>query len=126
MPPPGSFVKEDLYARKRWRKTQYLLNEFWARWRKEYLLIQQTRSKWNTPSRNISVGDIVILRDDGIRGHWMLAKVIETIVDADNLVRRVKLLIGTLELTKDGRRQGELTILERPVHKITLLLECES
>ena len=50
LPPPGSFVKEDLYARKRWRKTQYLLNEFWARWRKEYLLIQQTRSKWNTPS----------------------------------------------------------------------------
>ena len=79
-----------------------LLNEFWARWRKEYLLIQQTRSKWNTPSRNISVGDIVILRDDGIRGHWILAKVIETIVDADNLVRRVKLLIGTSDLTKDG------------------------
>ena len=35
LPPPGDFVKEDVYARKRWRRVQYLANEFWARWRKE-------------------------------------------------------------------------------------------
>lgn len=34
LPPPGEFVKEDLYLRKRWRKVQYLANVFWSRWRK--------------------------------------------------------------------------------------------
>ena len=37
LPPPGRFVKEDVYARKRWRKVQYLAEQFWSRWRKEYL-----------------------------------------------------------------------------------------
>jgi hypothetical protein len=37
LPPPGDFMKEDLYIRKRWRRVQYLLEEFWSRWRKECL-----------------------------------------------------------------------------------------
>ena len=36
-PPPGTFVKEDLFLRKRWRCVQYLLEQFWARWKKEYI-----------------------------------------------------------------------------------------
>ena len=45
MPLPGQFVKQDLYCRHRWRRIQYLANEFWERWRKEYLPILQTRQK---------------------------------------------------------------------------------
>ncbi len=37
LPPPGKFVKEDVYARKRWRHVQYLAEQFWNRWSKEYL-----------------------------------------------------------------------------------------
>ena len=37
MPPPGNFQKEDVYARKRWRRVQYLANQFWSRWKREYL-----------------------------------------------------------------------------------------
>lgn len=37
LPPPGSFVREDLYARKRWRRVLYLTEKVWSRWRKEYL-----------------------------------------------------------------------------------------
>ena len=29
--PPGCFVKEDIYARKKWRQTQILANHFWKR-----------------------------------------------------------------------------------------------
>ena len=44
--PPGTFVKEDLYAKKRWRQVQYLADQFWKRWRLEYLQGQQQRQKW--------------------------------------------------------------------------------
>ena len=37
LPPPGKFIREDMYARKRWRHVQYLAEQFWSRWRKEYL-----------------------------------------------------------------------------------------
>lgn len=32
LPPPGKFESADLYSRKRWRRVQYLANQFWLRW----------------------------------------------------------------------------------------------
>ena len=37
LPPPGNFQRPDLYCRKRWRRVQYLANEFWTRWKNEFL-----------------------------------------------------------------------------------------
>ena len=36
LPPPGCFEWLDLYSRKRWRRVQFLANQFWIRWRSEY------------------------------------------------------------------------------------------
>jgi hypothetical protein len=124
LPPPGNFVKEDVFARKRWRKVQFLANEFWSRWRKEYLSTLQVRQKWQQRSRNVSVGDIVILQDQNvICGQWRLCRVDSVITDADGLVCRAKLLVGDPHLTKQGKRLSKATLLERPIHKLILLLE---
>ncbi|KAI5623732.1 hypothetical protein C0J50_16692, partial [Silurus asotus] len=91
LPPPGKFVREDLYARKRWRYIQYLAEQFWSRWRNEYLSNIATRQCWLTPKRNMQVGDIVFEKaEDMPRNEWRMAEVIETVVSKDNLVRRVK------------------------------------
>ncbi len=60
LPPPGKFVKEDVYARKRWRHVQYLAEQFWNRWRKEYLANIAARQKWNVSKINLLVNDIVM------------------------------------------------------------------
>lgn len=65
-PPPGEFVREDLYLQKRWKRVQYLANIFWTRWRKEYLLNLQQRRKWNKTRRDTKINDIVLLQDDGV------------------------------------------------------------
>ena len=31
LPPPGKFQRADMYCRRRWRRVQYLANEFWLR-----------------------------------------------------------------------------------------------
>ncbi|XP_057680914.1 uncharacterized protein LOC130908955 isoform X1 [Corythoichthys intestinalis] len=112
-PPPGEFVKEDLYLQKRWKRVQYLANVFWTRWRKEYLLNLQQRRKWSKNRRNMKIDDIVLLQEDCVpRNQWKLAKVVEVTPGADGRVRKVKLLIG------DSK-----TVLERPIHKTVLLLE---
>ena len=36
-PAPGKFVLQDLYARRRWRRSQYLADQFCLRWRNEYI-----------------------------------------------------------------------------------------
>lgn len=50
--PPGRFVREDVYARKRWKRVQYLAEQFWSCWCKEYLANLQNQQKWNVPRRS--------------------------------------------------------------------------
>ena len=56
LPPPGKFQRADMYCRRRWRRVQYLANEFWLRWRGEFLQMLQVRQKWVQPERNLTVG----------------------------------------------------------------------
>ncbi|KAL1280050.1 hypothetical protein QQF64_014650 [Cirrhinus molitorella] len=105
LPPTGKFVREDIYARKRWRHVQYLAEQFWGCWRKEYVSNIATRQCWPTPRRNKQAGDIVLEKADDLpRNEWHLAEVIETVVDKDGLVRRVKIRFGDRNLRKDGKR----------------------
>ncbi|XP_070550618.1 uncharacterized protein [Ptychodera flava] len=71
-PPPGSFVLQDIYSRKRWRRVQYLADQFWIRWmRKEYLESCQPRPKWNKSTINVKEGDMVLLREkEYARNSW--------------------------------------------------------
>ena len=110
-PPPGNFGESDVYLRKRWRTVQYLANMFWSRWKREYLVTLQERQKWISPRRNISNGDIVLIKDDNLpRNQWAMARVIETHNDRRGFVRNVTVKTST-------------SVLERPVQKLVLLLE---
>ncbi|KAL7863273.1 hypothetical protein SRHO_G00122570 [Serrasalmus rhombeus] len=124
LPPPGEFIREDMYGRKRWRHVQYLAEQFWSRWRKEYLATIATRQRWHSPRRNIQPGDIVMLRDDNLpRYEWRLGRVSETTPDKDGLIRRVRVQLGDRHLGKKGERLSKLSVVERPVQKLILLLE---
>ena len=123
LPPPGVFQTSDLYSRKQWRRVQHLTNEFWVRWRKEFLHSLQERSKWTDPKRNLDVGDIVLIKEEEApRNQWKLARVEETYQDSDGLVRRVKLAVGDAHLTNRGKRVKPMSVLERPIQKLVLLL----
>ena len=105
LPPPGKFSSADLYSRRRWRRVQHLANEFWGRWRKEFLQVLQTRQKWIKPSRNLRIGEIVLLKeDDAQRNCWRLARVDKTYPSLDGLVRKVRIAIADPALDDKGRR----------------------
>lgn len=126
LPPPGQFQREDLYSRKRWRRVQYLTNEFWIRWRKEFLNTLQTRSKWTSSKRDMTVGDVVLIKDENLqRNQCRLGRIHECYTDNDRHVRKVKLVIASSSLNKYGKRQDPVTYLERPIHKLVLLHETE-
>ncbi|XP_047243901.1 uncharacterized protein LOC124881947 [Girardinichthys multiradiatus] len=123
LPPPGTFIKEDMYARKRWRQVQYLAEQFWSRWKREYLSNIAIRQKWHTPRRNLKVGDVVMEKmGDLPRNEWRLARVIDTVTDKDGLVRKVKLRFGDKKMEK-GQYSSKPSIVERPVQKLVLLFE---
>jgi hypothetical protein len=123
-PTPGEFSSVDLYSRKRWRKIQTLANDFWCRWRKEYLSNLQTRSKWNSSESNLKVGAVVLVSDENAsRNLWKLGRVVEVFPGSDGNVRKVKVLIGDCSLANNGKRVSLPQYLERPIHKLVLVLE---
>lgn len=112
--PPGLFVKQDLYAKRRWRQVQFIADLFWKRWVQEYLALLQKRQKWNRKKRNLVPGDIVIVMDSTApRGSWLLGRVIETFPDKHGVVRSVHL-------------KTKVNVLERPVTKLCLLNAAEN
>ena len=114
MAPPGDFNKSDIYSRRRWRRVQHLVDEFWCRWRTEYLQSLQARNKWQLKKRNFVVGDVVILKDEGVqRNEWRLARVTEAHQSEGGDVRSVVVQTST------GKNYT------RPITKIVLLVEAE-
>ncbi|CAI5654355.1 unnamed protein product [Oreochromis niloticus] len=125
-PPPGRFVKEDLYLRKRWRRVQILANTFWTRWKKEYLLNLQGRQKWTKEHRNAKINDVVLLKDEITpRNQWKLARIIEVYPGKDGKVRKVKLLLSDPTLDRAGKHTSKPVHLERPIQKTVILMEAE-
>ena len=63
--------KDDVFNR-RWRHVQHLADNFWKAWLKQYLPSLQQRTKWDKPSQNVEVGDIVLLRPTSLvtAGLW--------------------------------------------------------
>ena len=106
--PPASF--HPLSLLRRWHLCQSLLRHFWKRWSGEYLASLNQITKWQLPSKNISVGDIVILREDGLTPtKWQLARVIHVNAGRDSMV-----CVATIK-TQDGT-------YKRPITKLVLLL----
>ena len=88
LPPAGVCQRADVYMRRRWRRIQYLANLFSTRWKREYLLTFQQRAKWNSPKRNLAVGDVVLVKDDSCpRSVWPMGRVVRTESDKNGLVR---------------------------------------
>lgn len=111
-PPPGRFEQADLYCRKRWKRVQFLAEQFWNKWRKEYLSMLQSRKKWNKIQRNFTVGDVVLMYEDNVvRSRWPMARVVGIEKGQDDLVRGLQLK------TASGKT------FRRPVQKVVLLLE---
>jgi len=107
--PPGCFDPDQVHFRQSWKRVQSLANGFWRRWTREYLPLLAQRSKWTQQKRNLSVGDLCMLRDEQLpRGQWPLARVIAVHPSPDNLVRSVDIR------TKNG-------VYTRPVQKLSLL-----
>jgi hypothetical protein len=108
--PDPAFSYRTLSLLRRWHLCQALIRHFWQRWFAEYVSSLRRFTKWHHPTRNIQVGDIVVLQEDNmVPTKWPLAKVTQVHTGKDGLVRvvTIKTAAGTYK---------------RPVVKVALLL----
>ena len=67
--------------------------------------------KWNRPGRNFEKGDLVLIADDrATRNDWPMTQIVDTYPNKEENVRSVRVTTAT-------------TTLDRPGHKLVLILE---
>lgn len=89
---------------------QSRLQHFWKRWSTEYMPQLQRRGRWTEMSKNLSIGDLAILRDETAPPiHWRLVRIKEVHPGADGVVRVVTV------------RNSNGTEFRRPVVKLAPL-----
>ncbi len=124
LPLPGKFIREDVYTKKRWRRVQYLTEQFWSRWKKEYLHNIAARQCWHAPKRNFQIDDVVMDIDETLpRSEWRLGRIIETVLGPYGLVRKAKVALGDKRLNKKGERMHKISIVERPAVGLVVGIE---
>ena len=75
--PSGLFERTD-NPRHRYEFIQGIIDNFWRRWTRDFFPSLIIRQKWHTATRNLRVGDVVLIQDSNqIRGQWKLGKVCE-------------------------------------------------
>ncbi|XP_070068059.1 uncharacterized protein [Drosophila takahashii] len=93
----------------RWQHLKAQHQQFSSRWKEDYLKELHKRNKWLSPSRNLQVDDMVVIKDDNLPSNdWRLGRIVAAIPGADTRVRVVDIL------TSRGT-------IQRPVHKLVLL-----
>lgn len=108
------FSQKDLH-KNQWRCVQYLSNCFWKRWKMEYLSSLQQRKKWQKDERNLTEGDLVLLRDNTLhRNDWPMGIIEKTHHSDDSRVRTIEVRVGP-----------ERKIYRRPATEVVLLVPKE-
>ena len=121
-------VKEDYsqddvlrYGKARYRRVQYLAEQFWTRWRNEYLLTLTERRKWKAHKPCIQRGDVVLIKErHARRNEWPMGRVTEIRASADGLIRSATIRLAKSDPTQTGRH------VTRPLAKLVLLSSNDS
>ncbi|XP_051780659.1 uncharacterized protein LOC127527082 [Erpetoichthys calabaricus] len=112
--PPGNFTRNDLF-KSQWRQVQAMANEFWTRWRREYLPTLQNRRKWAHPSRNLQIGDIVLLKENQLsRNEWPMGLITSVFPSSDGTIRKIEVKTASQGISKNFIRPITEVILIVP------------
>ena len=111
--PEGDVTNEHVPAGKRWLLISQLAQHFWQRWSTDYLTALQSRMKWRQPQPPITVGEIVLVRNELTPpAKWPIARITAIHPGSDGITRVVDLRTAT-------------TTLRRPITKVVRLHPAE-
>lgn len=83
--PPSSF--QSMASLRRWNLCQAITCHFWNRWSADYFASLRKFSKWHKTSRNLKIGDVVLLKEDSlVPTKWPLGKVADLHPGRDGVV----------------------------------------
>lgn len=111
---PHGETNSQLNIRNRWKLVEQMHLHIWKRWSSEYLHHMQIRSKWQKPSKNLTKGDVVLVKDVNLPpGKWLLGRVEDLHPGPDGYVRVVTVKTKTSSLKRPITKLAPLPIQEQ-------------
>ena len=102
----------DLY-RGRWRRVNYVTEQFWKQFNRLYVTTLQQRHKWQDPKAGLKENDIVVVQDNSVgRAYWPVGRIIKIDPSRDRRARSCQVK------TQNG-------IYARPITKLARLIQAE-
>lgn len=88
--PQVMYDSSNLLGTRRWRHSQVLADQFWARFIHFYLPTLQERQKWQKDNDQLRVDQVVLIMDPQLpRALWLMGKVTRTFPGPDGRIRTV-------------------------------------
>lgn len=110
--PQVIYPESELLSRKRWRHSQVLADQFWARYVRQYLPTQQIRRKWQREKEDLTVGTVVLIADpQSPRALWLVGTVKAVHPGSDGRVRTAEVLVKDRTYLRPVARLIRLPVL---------------
>ena len=122
---PGGWLPETGNLISRFEIVQSVVKEFWHNWRELYAPSLVWDQKWHTSTRNLEVGDVVLLSEsNSLKGEYRLGRVTEVFPSSDGLVRKVNLAYKNFKIGEKVYEYAAVpdTIVSRSVRKLSLIV----
>ncbi|XP_045458141.1 uncharacterized protein LOC123668452 [Melitaea cinxia] len=76
--PDHNYETSNISSLRRWQYTQRMSQEFWRKWSREYLNQFFHRYRWSTQTTQPKIGDIVLIKEDGLPPcGWLYGQIVK-------------------------------------------------
>ena len=89
---------------KRYKFIQMLVNHFWKRSIREYLPTLMKRVKWRSKTRQLQIGDVLLVDYSAPRGKWEIGRISKVFPGQDSVVRNVQVKTTNGEYKRSVQR----------------------
>ncbi|CAK1579613.1 unnamed protein product [Parnassius mnemosyne] len=109
MAPDHNYETSNVSSLRRWQYTQRMSQEFLRKWSREYLNQFFHRYRWSTRIPQPKIGDIVLIKEDGLPPcRWLYGKIVEEHPGQDGISKVVTVMCKN-------------SLIKRPTNKICIL-----
>lgn len=124
--PDDSNLVSELPVTSRYRLVHHVTTSFWKMWCSHVSPGLVVRQKWHTKSRNLQIGDLVMICEDSkVKAKYKLAVVDEVKLSEDDVVRSATVRYVTIRKTPQGVDKVTHMRVTRSVQRLALIMPVE-
>ena len=124
--PDDANIANDLPMSSRYRLVNHVTSVFWSQWSVHVSPGLLVRQKWHEKTRNLQVGDLVMIADSSkLKSKYKLGVVEDTHVSRDGIVRSATLRYCNVDKDQRGMDVATTVHVKRSVQRLVLIMPIE-